>query len=419
MRCILKRIYLIISILFAYFIISYDVTQGTYNLESLEVTPHSSANCFIETVGNLLTVDIKDATLDEVLKQISDQNGITFLLPHSLSKNKIMLKFSKLKIDDGLNRILAPYNRISIYSAENGRAQEPSPTRLTEVRIFPIHEENNKNELGGNSVIYVKNSKPDLETKEYGSKSYGMKESRENSEIKPVATLSKAIKDKDPTVKAEAVREFSTSNTKNVTDPLGVSQKDKSLEVSKEKVMDKTVKNTNNDNAGDTQTDQDEEKPLPSNEGSPSFAIEYHNDSTDQGDNSSGKEVSIGIKLNDITEQVISAGFLIHYNPSEVSIVNADVYDGSALPGPWDHEMTRLVKDVSGSGTYLVGCGNLGNVAPDESSGITIAKIRFLCKGKYDTPITISTVSGLDTVVGGNTGTVYDSKIKPLTFTIH
>ena len=170
---------------------------------------------------------------------------------------------------------------------------------------------------------------------------------------------------------------------------------------------------------------------------SPAFAIEYSIDFLEPGNpggwsaslktfenkgmKGRGKEVDVDIWLHDTPEPLISAGFWITYDPSKVSIVSVDVYDGSVLPGPWDREMTKKVKDARGPGTYKVFCAHLSLVAPDKNRDIIIAKVRFLCKDKCDTPITISTISKVvprfDTVVGDSVY-VYDPKIKPITITI-
>lgn len=165
----------------------------------------------------------------------------------------------------------------------------------------------------------------------------------------------------------------------------------------------------------------------------PAFAIEYRIDILEPGNpggwtaslktfenkwmKEKSKEVAVDIWLHDVTEPLISGGFWIKYDPSKVSIAGVDVYDGSVLPGPWDRGLTKNVPDADGPGTYKVFCINMGNVTPDKKGDIIIAKVRFLCKKKCDTPITISTVitPGFDTIVGGNSGQVFDPKIKPVT----
>ena len=129
------------------------------------------------------------------------------------------------------------------------------------------------------------------------------------------------------------------------------------------------------------------------------------------------KEVAADIWLHDVPEPLIAAGFYMTYDPSKVNLTGVDIYDGSALPGPWGGGMTKKVQDASGPGTYQVFCINMSNVTPDKNGDIIIAKVRFHCKDKCDTPITISAISipGFDTIVGGNSSHVYDSEIKSIT----
>lgn len=66
-----------------------------------------------------------------------------------------------------------------------------------------------------------------------------------------------------------------------------------------------------------------------------------------------GNTFDTDIWLKDVPEKLITAGFLIDYDESKMSVVSAEVYDGS-LPGPWDGDMTNKVANPSGPGTYMV-----------------------------------------------------------------
>lgn len=131
-----------------------------------------------------------------------------------------------------------------------------------------------------------------------------------------------------------------------------------------------------------------------------------------------GKELSVDVWVKDVPEELITSGFWLSYDASKVSIVKIDVYDGTALPGPWDSAMSRVVANPSGPGAYMVIVGNLGNVKPDKKGDIIIARVQCSCQDKCTNPIEIKPIQGFDTVVGGN-GKVYDGIIKPAAFTIH
>lgn len=131
-----------------------------------------------------------------------------------------------------------------------------------------------------------------------------------------------------------------------------------------------------------------------------------------------GKEAAIDIWLKGVKEEIITAGFWVSYDSSEVTIVSVEIYDGSVLKGPWDGSMSKKVENPSGKGTYLVTVGNLSNVKPDKNGDVIIGKITYRCKDKCTKPITLTTIKGFDTVVGGE-GKVYDPEIKEATIKIH
>ena len=130
-----------------------------------------------------------------------------------------------------------------------------------------------------------------------------------------------------------------------------------------------------------------------------------------------GDEVEFDIWINDVSHSLLTAGFWIEYDPSVVSIVGVDVYDNyDSPPGPWEVAFTTIVPDAGGTGTYMVNVGaTLIPVSPDGDGDIIIGKVLFRCEG--DATITISTIPGLDTIVGDTT--VFDSEIIPNTITVH
>jgi hypothetical protein len=131
-----------------------------------------------------------------------------------------------------------------------------------------------------------------------------------------------------------------------------------------------------------------------------------------------GKEMSVDVWVKDAPEELITAGFWLSHDAAKVKIVKIDIYDGTALPGPWDSAMSRVVANPGGPGAYMVIVGNLGTVKPDKKGDIIIARIQCSCQDKCTNPMEIKPIQDFDTVVGGN-GKVYDALIKPAAFTIH
>lgn len=138
-----------------------------------------------------------------------------------------------------------------------------------------------------------------------------------------------------------------------------------------------------------------------------------------KGAKGTGKEVVVDVWVKDVPEALITAGFWLSYDAAKVKIVKIDVYDGTALPGPWDSAMSRVVTNPGGGqGAHMVIVGNLGTVKPDQKGDIILARVQCSCKDKCTDPIEMKPIQDFDTVVGGN-GKVYDAIIKPASFTIH
>jgi hypothetical protein len=131
-----------------------------------------------------------------------------------------------------------------------------------------------------------------------------------------------------------------------------------------------------------------------------------------------GTETQVEIWLEGIPAPLITAGFWMSYNPTQIMVSSVKVFDDADLPGPWDHAMTKKLENPEGTGTYLVTLGNLANVDPDKNDEIKLAQVRLHCKGNCVEPITIKTILGFDTVVGDE-GRVYDSELAPFSFTIN
>ena len=132
--------------------------------------------------------------------------------------------------------------------------------------------------------------------------------------------------------------------------------------------------------------------------------------------------IDVDIWINDVPEQLLTAGFWISFDPALVSVVGVEVYNNSVLPGPWDPGFTTIIPDSDGPGTYLVACGNFNCVAPDADGDIIIGRVTFQCESEGDTGITIGPIPipAFDTFAGCSLPTVvYDGDITPNTITLH
>ncbi|MBW1856203.1 MAG: hypothetical protein JRJ00_16295, partial [Deltaproteobacteria bacterium] len=210
----MRRIYSGYFVIIIAFILSCNLAQGRYSLKPPEVNDVSSdGHLFTEVKGDLITVEIRDVTLNEVLKQLSAQNDITFLLPPSLGEEKIMVRFSNHKIDKGLNKILASYNRIFIYTEEESNSHQLPLTRLTEVRIYPRYEDKKKGKVGTVSVRNSKTSKPGREGKGKSAERYSKKGSAKKGGRKSVGTSSQSLEFRNAKKRLEGVKTLAESGS--------------------------------------------------------------------------------------------------------------------------------------------------------------------------------------------------------------
>jgi hypothetical protein len=122
-------------------------------------------------------------------------------------------------------------------------------------------------------------------------------------------------------------------------------------------------------------------------------------------------QVEVDIWINDVPEQLLTAGIYLEFDPSQMDVLSAEVY------GHWDQEMSSILPNGDGPGTFIVLVGNLGNVTPDREGDIHIAKLRLDCVSDCNVEVTVKTIPGFDTVVGDSAVT-YDESITPNIFTI-
>lgn len=232
----MRRIYLGFFIIIISFFITYKVAQGSYSPKQTEGTAISAdSNFFAEYVGDVFTVDIRDVDLEEVLRQISRKNGITFFLPPSLAKERVMVRFSNLKLDEGLGKILHHYNRIFIYLEESYPFAGPSITRLTEVRIYPLSY---KGRIEGPLIIRPESSEAILKDKVKDEDKVIIIKKRveqlEEKGEKSIEDLSLDLRDEDRELRMEAIKALAKIDDERVVAPLARAMRDKDPEVKRE-----------------------------------------------------------------------------------------------------------------------------------------------------------------------------------------
>jgi hypothetical protein len=136
-----------------------------------------------------------------------------------------------------------------------------------------------------------------------------------------------------------------------------------------------------------------------------------------------GEEIEIDIYLNDLPETLLTAGVFIPAYDFPIEITAVQVYDGvNGPPGPWDPAATFNCWTLCAGPPPLpviVTVANPLGAVPDEDGDIIVCRIRIRFHEEGDYNIMVSTVLGVDTVMGFETSTVYDPQIIPNTVTVH
>jgi len=107
----------------------------TSALSAQAPAPEASAPSQSVTVDRgLLTVDVRDMPLDEVLRTISDRSGVNITV-HSGGATKVTQTFSGLGLDEGIRRLAPAYNVVLVYGSAEPEGR-PGATRLVEVHVY-------------------------------------------------------------------------------------------------------------------------------------------------------------------------------------------------------------------------------------------------------------------------------------------
>ncbi|MBI5192047.1 MAG: HEAT repeat domain-containing protein [Nitrospirae bacterium] len=96
----------------------------------------SNSNVFLKTNNNLYTVKATDVSLLKLLQEITTQTGIKVYGDTSLSSEIITVDISDAAIDDLLKKILDKYNFAFVFSSKDIVNGNSNPVRLKEAWIF-------------------------------------------------------------------------------------------------------------------------------------------------------------------------------------------------------------------------------------------------------------------------------------------
>jgi hypothetical protein len=395
-------------------VLLYSVGLCTYPEESPQTDSSSGNSLFTKYENDLLSADIKDVPLGDVLQKLSDDTGILFSFPPAVGEESVMVRFSNFTIPDALNKILSSHDRIFIYEENQAGSDESLPSRLKEVRIFtPLPQGTTRGATRGTTpesptVINSKTSTPTQTAKNNTvQRKTGKRPSSRTGKRQTVASLGDDLKSSDSNVRLEAIRNLRNVGNADAIGHLTTALEDKNPQVS-DAARD-ALQTLQEEPPQDSGSDKDSEDNQ-TIEGSPTYGIEMVSNDTGN--------VQLDFNLSDVPESLITAGLWIEYDSSQMSIVNANINSGD---GAWDAGMSQTVNNPKGPGTYMITAGNLSTVNPDDNSTIDLASIQFQCiSGNCSgQTVTVGPVEdpNFDSVVGTKGG-VYDSKMDKQTYTI-
>jgi hypothetical protein len=384
----------------------YSVGFCTYPEESSETDSSSGNSLFTKYKDDLLSADIKDVPLGDVLQKLSDETGILFSFPPSIGEESVMVRFSNFTIPEALNKILASHDRIFIYEETQPDADESLPGRLKEVRVYtPLPPGTSRGTAPEQATVTsTKNTPPTKKTAKTNTVRRATGK-RPPAKKQTVASLGDDLKDSDYNVRIDAIRNLRNVGNADAIGHLTSALEDKNPQVSE------AAKNALQE-LQDERTDQDldpdyETEDTQSRDGTPAYGIELVSQNSE--------DVELKFNLSDVPDKLITAGLWIEYDPSQMSIVSADIHKGDDA---WDEKMCQTIPNPKGPGTYMMTAGNLNSLKPDNDGTIEFANVIIKCpSGNCSFTVGPGPDSGFDAVVGDG-GDVFDSKMQTITYTI-
>ena len=388
----------------------YGVGFCTYTGESPETESPSLGNSlFTKYEDNLLSVDIKDVPLGEVLQKLSDETGVLFSFPPAVGEERVMVRFSNFTIADALKKILSSHDRIFIYEETQPDSDESVPSRLKEVRIYtpPTKGTTNRGSTSKPSTVTHSNSSQPTQVAKSSTvaRKTGKRPNARTSGMGAVNSLADDLKDTDYKVRLDAVSNLSRIRNADAIGHLTSALEDKNPEVKKaaQNALEDIQADNESEELGKDSSSRDSDQPTEA-EGAPVIDYSVSGDS----DN-----MTVDINLSDVQEPLITAAVMLEFDPTALKVNDATFKDG------WDKSMSNANPVDKEPGKYVLTAGNLSNANPDDSSNLGLASIQYQCltgncSGQQ---IKVHPVPGFDSFVGSGAG-VYDPKIDPVIITI-
>lgn len=158
--------------------------------------------------GNL-TVKVTDVSLAEILGEIVRQVDIKIYGETSLIKRKISAEFNRLKVHEGLARLLNGYNVAYVYAHVERDEGLSEPNRLTEVWVFSNGDEVSGERGTEKGLNLIQLSGMKMESLDPAIRRKAVEAMSENQDPAVIPVLLNFLRDQDKTVRLAAINALS------------------------------------------------------------------------------------------------------------------------------------------------------------------------------------------------------------------
>jgi len=222
------------------------VTQAEDKLKVTEArTTIADGSILVAFADDLLTVNVKDMSLKELLQEVSRQSGLAIMTDASIAE-RMTIQFDKLPFDEGMRRIVRHQNVVLRYAQHEDEESQSAPPRLIELWILPKRNENStiqtsqvdgsQPEDPGQEALRSLQLRAALSSERPRARRKAVEALGESGDLEAIAPLRLALDDADKGVREAAVTALANIGGDEAVESLDVAVQDEDFWVRKETV---------------------------------------------------------------------------------------------------------------------------------------------------------------------------------------
>jgi len=261
-----------------------------------------------------------------------------------VAQDKLMVRFSRVKMDEGLSRILAGYDRIFIYSTDSG--DNATTAGLTKVRIYSRFQVQGKKSK--ETALVIRPGAPlslpvsTGHAEKASNNTPAISASLEKRSMIQLEDYSKALQDKNPNKRIDAVKTLGWVGDESVLPTLAQAWQDKDPRVKKEaeKALGDIGKDLKEKNRSEEQEEaKNPEDVMPPSEREASLYLSESgggvvNLELDNGIPLGAVQFTVnGANLREVNTTPRSEGFFARYNEKNGTVVLVSMQGQKIAPG--------------------------------------------------------------------------------------